>query len=78
MGTLMPPDGLEQGRRETTIEKGQGFAYACPRIKKRMTLAKSEETSMDESQGQGPAWIVFVVWLLGPLVTLFLLLTFTG
>ena len=38
----------------------------------------SKEADMDEGQGQGVAWIVFAVWLLGPLLTLFLILTFTG
>ena len=33
---------------------------------------------MDEGQGQGPAWIVFLVWLLGPLLIFFLIMTFTG
>jgi hypothetical protein len=33
---------------------------------------------MDEGQGQGPVWIIFLLWLLGPLVTLFIVLTLTG
>ncbi len=33
---------------------------------------------MENHEEQGPAWFVFVVWLLGPLLTLYLLLTFTG
>ena len=33
---------------------------------------------MDEGQGQGPAWIVFLLWLLMPLMTFFMILTFTG
>ncbi len=33
---------------------------------------------MDRSQGQGPAWIVFVVWMLIPLLVFFVLITFTG
>ena len=32
----------------------------------------------NQGQGQGPAWVVFLLWMLGPLVTFFLLLTFTG
>lgn len=42
------------------------------------TSLLTKETRMDEGQGQGIAWIVFAVWLLGPLLTLFLILTFTG
>jgi hypothetical protein len=33
---------------------------------------------MDEGQGQGPSWIVFLVWVLLPLVIFFIGLTFTG
>ena len=33
---------------------------------------------MDKSQGQGPAWIVFLVWMLIPLLVFFRLITFTG
>ena len=33
---------------------------------------------MDRSQGQGPAWIVFVVWMLIPLLVFFVLITFPG
>ncbi len=33
---------------------------------------------MDKSQGQGPAWIVFLIWMLIPLLVFFLLITFTG
>ncbi|HEV8715805.1 MAG TPA: hypothetical protein VGX03_23625 [Candidatus Binatia bacterium] len=60
-----------------TIEKGRGFAYACPRPKG-IAINKSGGITMDESQGQGPAWIVFLVWLLVPLLVFFLVLTFTG
>ena len=31
-----------------------------------------------ENQGQGPAWIVFFVWMFVPLLLFFLVLTFTG
>lgn len=33
---------------------------------------------MDEGRGQGPAWIVFLVWLVLPLLLFFLVFTFTG
>jgi uncharacterized protein involved in cysteine biosynthesis len=41
-------------------------------------LYNKQEGSMDEGQGQGPAWIVFLVWVLVPLLIFFLALTFTG
>jgi hypothetical protein len=41
-------------------------------------LHNQQEGSMDEGQGQGPAWIVFLVWVLVPLLIFFLALTFTG
>ncbi len=31
-----------------------------------------------ENQGQGPAWVVFLLWMLAPLLLFFLILTFTG
>ncbi len=37
-----------------------------------------EEDGMDEGQGQGIAWIVFLVWVLVPLLVFFIGLTFTG
>jgi len=45
---------------------------------RQVAAPKTEETAMDEGQGQGPAWIVFLVWLLVPLLIFFLVLTFTG
>jgi hypothetical protein len=33
---------------------------------------------MDEGQGQGIAWIVFLVWLLVPMLLFFLISTLTG
>jgi hypothetical protein len=32
----------------------------------------------DESHGQGPDWVVFVLWFVLPLLLLFIGLTFTG
>ncbi len=31
-----------------------------------------------ENQGQGPAWVVFLLWMLVPLLLFFLILAFTG
>lgn len=33
---------------------------------------------MDKSQGQGPAWLVFLVWMLIPALLFFLITAFTG
>jgi len=32
----------------------------------------------DESHGQGPAWMVFLLWIVLPLLLFFIGLTFTG
>lgn len=32
----------------------------------------------ERGQGQGPSWIVFVLWFVVPLLLFFLILTFTG
>lgn len=31
-----------------------------------------------EDQGQGPGWVVFLLWMLLPALVFFLVLTFTG
>ncbi len=31
-----------------------------------------------ENQGQGPGWVVFLLWMLVPTLVFFLALTFTG
>ncbi len=74
---------------QPTIEKLRCFPYAIGQL-----VAPSEESVrsesesqfenkeasgiMDKSQGQGPAWMVFLVWILLPLLLFFLIITFTG
>ena len=80
MGWTAPPVGVRCAvplPDSPAIEKGRGFAYACPRPEE-IVLSNSGGRVMDESQGQGPAWIVFLVWLLVPLLIFFMVITFTG
>jgi hypothetical protein len=50
-----------------------------PKVNLRVNLRTKEASRiMDRSQGQGPAWIIFLVWMLLPLLLFFLIITFTG
>ena len=67
--------------RFPTIEKSPGFPYVgfyvCI-VGLRHVACRCSVGGRMETQGQGPAWIVFVVWVLVPLLIFFLVLTLTG
>ena len=55
------------------IESERGFPYGRG-LKSTVSVGGDEM----ENQGQGPAWVVFLLWMLAPLLLFFLILTFTG